>query len=347
MIHGTYAAALDTVLIAKNGTKMPGVQKWKDHSGNANRGGHIIGHHWGIIGLISFNSILGEYRCWVTKMRLVCGTLNPCQFIVNSSGEARRGGFWDGVIPLVLELKQCLGKRKLTIIVDAYFSKVPFLKPLLARGIYVVTRMRKDAVAWDKRTELDNRKTPKMEGEWKLSTLLRKKPIKHLSVHIYGKTCRVDAVEREVFIRGFASKVKVVVVRGKIEPIIFLSTDLSLSATQIIELYSARFSIELAIRDVKQHFGLADYQCQLGIAIDRFVNLACLAYSLFGLFQREQCSADWMPEVSSTYSQWSVARLRMGLKQFAISRILFPKSAPGADLLAQSSELAHILRLTA
>ena len=68
---------------------------------------------------------------------------------------------------------------------------------------------------------------------------------------------QVEAVEREVFIRGFQPKVKVVVAKGIKEPIIFLSTDLTLSAVQIIEIYGARFSIELAIRDLKQHFGLA------------------------------------------------------------------------------------------
>jgi len=346
IIHGTYVAALDTVLIAKNSTKMLGVQRWKDHSGNADRGNRIIGHHWGIMGLISFNKITGTYRCWLTKMRLICGTLNPFHVVVAPDGTARRGGFWDGVIPLVLELKQMLGSRKLSIISDAYFSKVPFIKPLLDEGIYVITKMRKDAVAWDKRTVVKNRKTPKMEGEWKLSTLLEHMTVQSLTVHIYGKDTQVDVVERIVFIRDFESQVKVVVARGKAKPIIFLSTDLSLTATQIIELYSARFSIELAIRDSKQYFGLADYQCYVSIAIERFVNLACLAYSLFGLFQQEQDASDWMPTVSPACSQWSFARLRHGLQQFAISRVLFPKSAPGADLLEQSPELANILRLT-
>ena len=54
------------------------------------------------------------------------------------------------------------------------------------------------------------------------------------------------------------------------------SLDLRLSAAQIIEIYGARFSIELAIRDLKQHFGLGHYQCYLGIAIDRFVHIACI-----------------------------------------------------------------------
>ena len=69
---------------------------------------------------------------------------------------------------------------------------------------------------------------------------------KNSGVKIYGKLVQVEAVEREVFIRGFETKVKVVVAKGIKEPIIFLSTDLTLSTVQIIEIYGARFSIELA-----------------------------------------------------------------------------------------------------
>ena len=79
----------------------------------------------------------------------------------------------------------------------------------------------------------------------------------------------------------------------------------------------ARFSVELAIRDLKQHFGLGDYQCYLGIAIDRFAHLACLAYGLFGLLQRQQLKSDWMPQVSTNHSVLSFSRLRRGLQHFA------------------------------
>ena len=158
--------------------------------------------------------------------------------------------------------------------------KVPFLAPLVSAGIPVITRMRKDGVAWDKRIENQGKKRVKLDGEWKLARLLQEFLPQKLSVKIYGKQVQVEVVEREVFIRGFQPKVKVVVAKGNKEPIIFLSTDLTLSGAQIIEIYAARFSIELAIRDLKQHFGLAHYQCYLGIAIDRFVHLACVAYCL-------------------------------------------------------------------
>ena len=41
--------------------------------------------------------------------------------------------------------------------------------------------------------------------------------------------------------------------------------------------------IELTIRDLKQHFGLGDYQCTTTLAILRFVHLACLAFCLWRL----------------------------------------------------------------
>ncbi len=131
------------------------------------------------------------------------------------------------------------------------------------------------------------------------------------------------------------------------EPVIFLSTDLTLTPTQMIEIYAARFSVELAIRDLKQYFDLAHHQCYLGIAIYRFVHLACIAYCLLGLFQNQSLEATWMPPVSSALSQFSFDRLRRGLQQFAISRILCPKSVPGEDLLPNSPKLDQILRLAA
>ena len=94
--------------------------------------------------------------------------------------------------------------------------------------------------------------------------------------------------------------------------------------------------------------------CYLGIAIDRFVHLACIAYCLLGLFQRQQLKSHWMPPVSARHSELSFSRLRQGLQHFAISRVLSPKSASEhevrrslADLPPQSLELDRILRLAA
>ena len=113
-VHGGYLAGLDTLLVPKNGQKMLGVQLWKDHSGNADRGEKLKGHHWGLLGLIGWEKNSQRYWCWPLKMRLISGKLNPFQFIVDSEGVARRANFWDGVIPKVSRLETAAGLCCLT-----------------------------------------------------------------------------------------------------------------------------------------------------------------------------------------------------------------------------------------
>ena len=90
---------------------------------------------------------------------------------------------------------------------------------------------------------------------------------------------------------------------------------------------------------------MGDSQCYLGIAIDRFVQLACVAYCIFRLFQIQEIEPHWMPKVSASCSLFSFSRLRKGLQQFAIAQALSQKSAPEADLMPCSRELDQILRV--
>lgn len=152
------------------------------------------------------------------------------------------------------------------------------------------------------------------------------------------------AVCREVWLRDINQKVKVVVVEGLKEPILLFSTHLALSMAQIIEIYGARFTIELAIRDLKEHFGLADYHCYLATAIHRFVHLA---FCLYRLIQLDETTADWLPPAPKGVSPASFAPLRQGLQRYVIGRILSAKSGQIPNLEDSQSELEAILRIAA
>ena len=162
-----------------------------------------------------------------------------------------------------------------------------------------------------------------------------------------GKIVTVQAVCREVWLRDFNQKVKVVVIVGLKKPIILFSTDLTLSMAQIIEIYGARFVIELAIRDLKGYLGLADYQCYLTTAIHRFVHLACVAFCLYRLIQFKEDTSAWLPPVPKGTSPASFAHLRQGLQHFIIGRILSPKFGEIPNLKDNTSELQAILRIAA
>ena len=334
-VHGASLLGKDTTLVAKTTKRMLGVQKWKDHSDNADRGAYLVGHHWNLVGLIS--QWEARWLCWPLVMRLVPGLKGARQWMVGDTVEPMR--FWDAAIAAILEVTRCLGEASVRVVADAYYSKAPFLNGLLARGIQVISRLRKDAVGWDDpapRPSGTRGRKPRHGRKWTLASLLSAQTPTRERLPLYGTLTEVGFVVRDVWLRDVAQKVRVVVLEGAKEPLILVSTDLALSALQIIDLYGARFSIELTRRDLKQHFGLGDYQCTTTLAILRFVHLACVAFCLWRLALLEHLEAGWLQVTSSRVSlpeaPLSFQRVRRALRAWATRQVLFAKSAPGADV---------------
>jgi len=77
----------------------------------------IVGHHWGIVGLLSFSVTLGRYLCWPVLMRLIpdtipfCGLQNPRELSAT---------FWEAVLPLVYQMAEFLHQAPLRVVADAY-----------------------------------------------------------------------------------------------------------------------------------------------------------------------------------------------------------------------------------
>jgi hypothetical protein len=347
-VHGAYLLGTDTTLVAKNAKRMLGVQKWKDHSDNADRGSYLVGHHWNLVGLIS--QWTSRWLCWPLGMRLVPGLKGARQWIVGDAAEVM--SFWDAAIAAILEVTQGLGAASVRVVADAFYSKAPFFNGLLARGIAVISRLRKDAVGWDDpapRPPGTRGPKPRHGCKWTLATLLTAETPQRKRLPLYGTLTEVVFVVRDVWLRDVVQKVRVVVLEGAKEPILLVSTDLSLSALQIIELYGARFSIELTIRDLKQHFGLGDYQCTTTLAILRFVHLACVAFCLWRLALLEHLEAGWLQVTSSRAAlpeaPLSFQRVRRALRAWATRQIIFANAAPGADLEAIERDHEPLLHM--
>jgi hypothetical protein len=334
-VYGAYLVGTDTTLVAKSAQRMAGVQKWHDHSGNADRGASLVGHHWNLVGLIS--SWGTRWLCWPLVMRLGPGHNGARQWLAGDAVEPMT--FWDAAIAVLLEVTLQLGDAAVRVVADAYYAKAPLFQGLLAHGLHVISRLRKDAVGWDEpvpRPPGRRGRTPKYGRKWTLASLLSENLPTRECLPLYGKLPEVVFVMRDVWLRDVAQKVRVVVLEGAKEPIILVSTDLALSALQIIEIYGARFSIELTIRDLKQHFGLGDYQCTTTLAILRFVHLACLAFCLWRLTLIESLEAGWLQVTSSRVTRpeasLSFTRVRRALRVWAVRQVIFARSAPDADV---------------
>ena len=139
-----------------------------------------------------------------------------------------------------------------------------------------------------------------------------------------------------MWLRDVAQQVRVVGLEGTTEPYILVSTDLRLSALQIIELSGARFSIALTIRDLKPHFGLGDYQCTTTLAILRFVPLAGRACCVWRLARLEHLEAGGLQGASARVSlpeaPLSFQRVRRALRAWAARQVILANASPGADV---------------
>lgn len=348
---GFLVAALDTTLMVSFGRKMLGVQKWHDHSGNADRGGYIIGHHWGLIGLLLHR--VNGWVCLPLIARLFTGQKSPSW--IGEGGQIRTANFWDHALGLCRELCETVC-WPLIVIADAYFSKEAFINGMNSMRTILISRLRDDAVGWTPSlaclsTKRGRGRPRNNKEKVRLATLLETLPVQTASICIYGTMRLVEYVSTEVYLRHVAFAVKVVVVKTNGKPLILFSTSTLLRAEDIIELYGARFAIEGCIRDLKSEMGWEDYQQTSTSGFYRFVNLTCLAYSLWRFLAFVFPPALWTPRFKKksyvSREPESIGMIRESLRQRAIKVIINANCARHTDLKKNDKLCEDLFRLAA
>jgi len=114
--------------------------------------------------------------------------------------------------------------------------------------------------------------------------------------------------------------------------------------------------LEIAFRDLKEHFGYSDYsdysdyQSTTTLAFYRLVHLCSIAFCIWRLMLLPKNIASWLEPTALRNvdeSMFSFAKARRGLRRFVIKGILFSKSAPEADLQKVEPEFEPLLRIAA
>lgn len=345
---GRYVIGLDPTYVAKVKGRMLGVQRWQQHSENPDRGMQVTGHHWMLGGLLTKWG--DRWRCLPVWSRLVSGKRNPSHFVVSPDGQAHVMSIWETTLAMVSQASAMLAGVPLCVVMDAYFAKACMFNPLREAGIAFITRLRHDAVGWDDPVYCGRGRPPKHGQKWTLADLWTATPHDTITAHLYGKLVEVSVVMRDVWLRDVDEKVRVVVVEGVKRPVLLACTDLTMTARHIVELYAARFSLEMAIRDLKGHLGWRDYQSTTTLAFCRFVVLGCVACCIGRLLLHGHHVNAWLEASSGTPVQEtsaSFARLRRGLRCFVLKQLLFSKFPPQADFEKIADDLQPIFQIAA
>ena len=229
----------------------------------------------------------------------------------------------------------------LTVVADNGYDRKSFVLGLLARGYDLVTRLRKDAAVYDlpPPRQPGQRGAPRKYGPRLYLHKLagQKDRFQSLQVHMYGKTLTLSVACLPVMIKRLKCQVTLVIIAGQRgrPPVFLYSTNLNLTARQIIELYAARFKIEVGIRDLKQHLGLGDSQLRSRQGIERHATFSLLAYTVLQLLPF--LDVPFFPRWKGGEASYPTTGQLRGLFQRAVLAHLILLWVEGRDLPGENS----------
>jgi hypothetical protein len=170
------------------------------------------------------------------------------------------------------------------IVLDGHFGNYPATYAVRETGLHIISKMRHDAALYLPYVGPKPRRGPTPRYGQKLN--YNQLPPDALCHSVIEDDYRIDTYQMQVFHKSFSDALNVVVVvkthleTGKCGHIVLFSTDLDLTADQIVDYYSLRFQIEFNFRDGKQYWGLDDFMNVKPVAVTNAVNLAFLMVNL-------------------------------------------------------------------
>lgn len=238
------AIAIDASFIAKAGKMTPYIGKfWSGCASSMKRGLEILG-----IGIVDVDA----RDCMMLRAEQT-----PNKDRLEELGEDYNLVDW--YLDAIKKHRDALLAITKYIVADAWFSKARFVDGLLSIGFHLISRLRDDAALWYSHdgVRTGRRGRPRIKGE--------KIDFDNLDMN----RCEELAIEGG---RAFAIKAYSKAMKRNIKIVvhypdagghkIYFSTDLDMSARDIIDYYRTRFQIEFCFRDAKQFTGLNHCQAR-------------------------------------------------------------------------------------
>ena len=320
----------DDTVRSKTARKIAGAAFWHNHrAARRQQRGIVWGQSWVMLGLAL--KVWGKTYCVPVGLRLYRSQADCRQAGLRHVSRGRM------LMEMVRDVRTVAPGRSVLLVVDGQYACSDVLRSL-PRAVTVITRLRHDAALWvppprprhrnigRPRTRAARLPQPRQMAAdpsrpWQLT------PAGH-----QVKSCQA------LWYRVNKTRVnRVVVVRGRSGARPFsslLCTDPKRDVDQIISLYAARWSIEIAIRDAKQHAGLAQGQCRKARAVQRQgAFTVTMMATLMGWYLSEGHRTDrlqrrpWYPhKVHPSYRDMLIHARRQCWRQ-----IVFDGSASGVE----------------
>jgi hypothetical protein len=247
----------DHIKISKEGRRMPVIHKHHQDSQNSGKAEYIEGHNFGQISAVITNGETSRSMAIMTELQ-ASGT--------KSGGES-----------LIVQMVNLAGKaaselnNPAIVVLDAYFcsgttweASDKIADETGKRMLEIVTRAKSNTVAYYEPPKLSKPKCgrPQMYGKKvKLFKLFSERSAEFTpkTMALYGKPTKLQYLCVDLLWRPAKRKVRFVLVKIGNTPFALMSSDLTLTAEEIITLYANRFKIETGFDDLKNDMGGFSY----------------------------------------------------------------------------------------
>ena len=312
--------AIDDTLTLRASKKAPASQIHHQHGNKPNLANYVRGQCWVSIAAVFKRNVLETVAI-------------PLLFrLMPNSGNT---GKLTAANVLIQTLSTLFKGRRVRILVDSWFMRFTLIEHVLQLKFHVIGQARIDTRLYDSPPpkQPGQRGRPKKYGDKYSANRIAHLKRHRVTLNIYGKQQVVRYRQRIVmarFLQGY--KVHAVWCEHLTDKGVWtkarliLSTDISLEATEIIESYALRWSIESMFNQTKELWGLKQAWQQHRQTLSRWVHLVAIGYGLqqllilvLGERAQEYClNVGWREKDPIT-----AGRLRTGLtRQFMHVNVL-------------------------
>lgn len=256
------AIAIDPSYISKSGKLTYGMGKfWSGVAHRVKRGLEIMA-----LGAIS----LSKHSC------VMLGAVQtPSADLRRKADDA---SMLEWYLSLIKERREELTAVSKTIVADAFFSAFDFVDGITTLGFNFVGRLKENAYL--RYLAVPDPHAPRRRG--RKAKYGEKVDFSNPDMSIFNSFIYTDSkgvatrcLYAIVHSRALRREIKIVICPGKDgKPIVYFTTDLSMSPDRIIGFYRTRFQIEFGIRDAKQFTGLQSSQTRDRQRLDFAFNLS-------------------------------------------------------------------------
>lgn len=309
--------AIDDTLNPKPfGPKIFGTSVHHNHAAKSHQSSYVLSHNHVLYGLIPDALNPGGARSYVSDAELYI----PMDKALESEKDSL-------AFETKLELGALMAHRHADSfdpditryqLVDALYVKNPFLVAIRRDpNCHVIGRLQKNRALF----ELPPEKEPGTPGrpkkygdrwDWK-ADFERYDGVDE--VMLYGKKRKLKVLSKTVKIRQYDDPVRIIISQfvdaSRSKPTLFLCTDTTLDATIALQLYAARFSLEEAIKDLRQACGFGTEMVRGRCQWLRYVRMFLLAQCWL------RALADHQPEsvLEQVRDPWRKTNQRMTIGQ--------------------------------